>query len=275
MEHSTGTFRGFGGVELFCQRWRPEGAVSATLVLAHGYQDHSDRLLPLAQHLVPRGYAVYSFDLRGHGRSPGQRGHIDSWADYREDLRAFLAYAEAQQPGRPLFLGGHSLGGLIALEYALRQPEGLRGVIALAPALAAEGSALQIAIARAASRLFPRLSQPLKLEMAAIARDPAIVRAHERDPLRHGRATARWGTEFFATIDWCQAHAPSLRLPLLLLYGDADRIVLPEGSRRFFAAVTFPDKERHEYAGAYHLIFDDTNRQEVLGDLTGWLERHR
>jgi len=275
MDHAEGTFGGFGDLELFYQRWRPEGAGQATLVVVHGYQDHSNRIQPLAAGLTGQGYAVYSFDLRGHGRSPGLRGHVESWADYREDLRAFLALVGVQQAGRPVFLAGHSMGGLIALEYALRHPEGLKGVIALAPALATVSKPLQTAIARIASRLAPRLSQTVKLDLTAVSRDPEVVRANENDPLRHTLGSARWGAEFFDAIAWCQANAASLRLPLLLLYGDADRLTPPAGSRRFFEAVTFPDKERHEYPGAYHLIFDDINRAEVLADLAGWLERHR
>ncbi|MGH7703703.1 MAG: alpha/beta hydrolase, partial [Gemmatimonadales bacterium] len=131
-EYQTGAFPGSGGLTLTYQSWRPrDRSPHAVVIAVHGLGDHSGLYAPGVEHLVPRGYAWYGFDLRGHGRSPGPRGHIQSWAEYREDLRAFLGLIGEMEPGRTRFLLGNSLGGLIVLDYALHYPESLDGVVAI------------------------------------------------------------------------------------------------------------------------------------------------
>ena len=117
-----GTFQGVGGLDLYYQSWHPEGKVRAILVIVHGLGAHSDRFSNVIQHLIPKQYAVYALDLRGHGRSPGQRGYINAWSEFREDLAAFLQLIQTQNPGCPIFLLGHSLGGMIVLDYILLYP---------------------------------------------------------------------------------------------------------------------------------------------------------
>ncbi len=122
MNHREGTFRGHGGLELYYQCWRPEGTPLAVLVLIHGFGEHSGRYMNVVNHLVPRGYAIWSFDHRGHGRSPGRRGFVRTWDEFREDIRLFLEMVRQQEGGLPVFLMGHSMGGLMVLEYALHHP---------------------------------------------------------------------------------------------------------------------------------------------------------
>ncbi|HIE38300.1 MAG TPA: alpha/beta hydrolase [Anaerolineales bacterium] len=275
MEHSEGTFQGAGGLELYYQRWRPEREPRAVLAIVHGFGEHSGRYTNVVNHLVGQGYAIYGFDHRGHGQSPGQRGYIHEWGEFREDVRAFLRMVGEGESGRPLFLMGHSLGGLIVLEYALRHPEGLRGVIASGPALGQVGiSPILLSLSRILSRVWPRLSMDTGLDATAISRDPAVVRAYQEDPLVHSKGTPRLGTEMTKAIEWVQAHAADLRLPLLILQGEADRLVPPEAGRAFFEKVTFPDKEWRGYEGGYHEPHNDITRDQALSDLTGWLERH-
>ncbi|MGQ9629309.1 MAG: lysophospholipase [bacterium] len=276
MEHSEGTFRGAGGLDLYYQFWRPEGGeCRAVLAIVHGFGEHSGRYTSVVNYLAPRGFAIYGFDNRGHGRSPGQRGYINSWSEYREDVRAFLRMVREQEPGQPLFLMGHSIGGLIALECALHHPEGLRGVIASGPTLGRVGiSPFLLILSRILSWVWPRFTMDTKLDSSAISRDPAVVKAYREDPLVHGKGTARLGTEMTAAVDWTQAHAADLQVPLLILHGEADRLAPPEASLAFFEKVTFPDKERYEYKGGYHEPHNDINREQVLADLLQWLERH-
>ena len=274
MEHREGTFTGAGGLELVYQCWRPE-APRGVLAIVHGIGEHSGRYPNVVSYLVERGYAVYGFDQRGHGRSPGQRGHVDAFADLREDVQAFLAMVSSAEPGRPLFLMGHSLGGLIVLNYVLYHPEGLQGVIASGPALAQTGvSPFLMSLARFLSRIWPRFSLDTNLDATAISRDQAVVAAYQHDPLVHSKATARLGAEMAAAMEWTQAHAADLHLPLLILHGGADRLVPPEASRVFFENVTFADKERHEYEGGFHEPHNDIHHQQVMADLERWLESH-
>lgn len=275
MLHEEGTFRGHNGLELYYQCWRPEGTPRAVLVIVHGFGEHSGRYINIVNHLVPRGYAIWSFDHRGHGRSPGRRGFIRSWDEFREDVRLFVNMVCQREQRPPVFLMGHSMGGLIVLEYALHYPEGLQGVIASGPALAQVGvSPALLKMAQLMSRIWPGFTMDIKLDATSISRDPAVVAAYQADPLVHSKASARLGTEMARAMAWTHEHAHQWRLPLLILHGGADRLVPPEGSRRFYERVPIADKEYHEYEGGYHEPHNDVHCDQVLRDLEGWLEAH-
>ncbi len=189
MKHSEGAFRGAGSLELYYQCWQPEGKPRAILVIVHGVGEHSGRYMNLANHLTTCSYAVYGFDQRGFGRSPGQQGHINSWVEYREDLKAFLQKIREQQPDCIIFLFGHSLGALVALDYILHYPEGLRGAIVSGAPIEPAGVAKPylVALAHFLSRVCPRFSLPLGLDVSALSRDAAVVKAYTTDPLVRGR----------------------------------------------------------------------------------------
>lgn len=272
---STGTFVGASDVEFVYDRWGTAQTARALLIIVHGLGEHSGRYRNLVQHLVPLGYALYTFDLRGHGRSSGPRGHILSWDEYRADLGAFVMAARAEEPDSPLFLMGHSLGGLIALDYALRRPAGLRGVIASAPTLAQTGvSPALMMLGRVVSRIHPGFSLDVHLDATAISRDAAVVESYRADPLVHSRGSARLSTEVSAVMAWTNANALNWRLSLLILHGEADRIVPIDASRQFFDRVPIADKTFRSYPGGYHEPHNDTSRQEALRDVAQWLDTH-
>jgi alpha-beta hydrolase superfamily lysophospholipase len=276
--HREDTFKGVGKLDLYYQSWHPDGKVRAILAIAHGLGAHSGRYGNVVQHLIPKQYAVYGLDSRGHGRSLGQRGYINSWTEFREDLRAFIQLIQTQQPGCPIFLMGHSLGAVIVLDYVLRYPQeasALQGVIALAPTLGKVGvSKIRLLVGQILSRVWPRFTLSTGIDLSAGSRDEKILAAYAQDPLRHTRASARLATEFFTTVDWINAHAADWQLPLLILHGGADRVALPEGGDIFCQRVSCVDKKRIEYPEAYHELQDDLNYQEVLADLEDWLEGH-
>jgi alpha-beta hydrolase superfamily lysophospholipase len=218
---------------------------------------------------------LLNLDLRGHGRSTGQRGHVDGWAEMRGDVRAFLDFVHQQEPDLPVFLVGHSMGGMIALNYVLYHPEGLEGVVASGPLLSQLPlPSVLILIAKISSSLLPRLPMKNELDATALSRDTAVVEAYVNDPLVHGRGTPRMATEVMAAIDWTQDHAAELALPCLIVHGGDDRIALPEASQTFFDNVTFADKERIEYDGYYHEVFNVLGKEQVLADVEAWLARH-
>ncbi|MEA5506734.1 lysophospholipase [Halotia wernerae UHCC 0503] len=273
-----GTFKGVGELDLYYQSWYPQGKVRGILAIVHGLGGHSKRYDNVVEHLIPKQYAVYALDLRGHGCSPGQRGYINSWADFREDLRAFLQLIKTQQPGSPVFVLGHSLGAIIVLDYVLRYPQEasrLQGVIALAPAIGKVGvSKVRLLVGKLLSRVWPRFTLNTGIDLTAASRNEKVLAAYAQDTLRHTLATARLATEFFTTVDWVNAHAADWQLPLLILHGGADRVALPEGSKTFYQRVSCEDKSIVEYPGAYHELQNDLNYQEVIADLENWLERH-
>lgn len=276
MEHFEGTFRGEGDAELYYQGWRPEGGTPrATLAIAHGFGEHSGRYGNVVNWLVPRGYAAVAYDLRGNGRSPGRRGYVRSFEEYRRDLRAFLQLVRARQPEGPLFLLGHSQGGLLALDYVLHDPAGLDGVIASSPLLCRLPIAPHLLLlARALSRIWPGLTMATGMDVTALSRDKAVVQAYVDDPLVHNLGSPRLATEIMAAIDWTQAHAGDLALPCLIVHGTADRLSACEASQAFFEACVCEDRERLTYEGGYHELFNDLDKERVLADVEAWLERH-
>ena len=272
MRHETGDFAGRGGVRLFSQRWLPESPPRGAVVNLHGLGDHSGLYVALVEHLVERGFAVHAFDQRGHGHSAGQRAYLDSWADFREDLDTFLGAVRRESPGLPVFLVGNSLGGLIALEYTLTRSEGLNGVVAVSPPLGRVGvPPVLMALGRVMSRIWPRFSLEAHMDLGNLSRDPLAAAELLNDPLFHRQGTARLSTEVTAAIARVQAAAPTFRVPVLLLHGGDDRMVPPDGTRKFFAALGAPDRTYHEYPGAYHALFADLDAARVLADLTAWM----
>ncbi|MBD2461368.1 lysophospholipase [Oscillatoria sp. FACHB-1407] len=278
MHHQEGTFQSSDDLRLYYQFWRPETPIRAVLVAIHGMGGHSGLFGNVVKALVPKGYAVYTYDARGNGRSPGQRGYINAWSEFREDLRLFLQWVRSQEPDSPVFLLGHSVGAVVVLDYGLRcleEAKTLQGVIISAPIIGSTGvSPIKVWIGQLLSNVYPRFSLSTGLDSDTGARDLAIVEGYRKDPLRHSQVTARFGSEFLATVAWIQAHAADWQLPLLILLGGSDRVALPDGGRRFFQNAGCLDKEQHEYPDTYHEIFDDLDRQQVLADLENWLERH-
>lgn len=272
MRYETGTFAGRGGRTLFRQAWLPDAPPRATLVNLHGLGDHGGLYPMLPDYFIPRGIAVHAFDLRGHGRSEGQRAFLDDWRDYREDLGTFIGTVPRARGRRP-FLLGHSLGGLIALDYALHDGAAIAGVIAAAPALGDVGvPRLLMAAGRVLSRIWPRFSMRTGMDLSALSREPEARQAVVDDPLFHRVGTARLSTEVVAAIERVQRLAPSLAIPVLLLHGGADRMVSPAGTRDFFSHLTVADRQLIEYPDAYHALLADLDAPEVLNDLGRWID---
>lgn len=275
MQHEESTFQGAGGVEQYYQVWRPEETPRATLVIAHGLGEHSGRYINIVNHLVPKGYTIYALDHVGHGRSPGPRGHINSWNDFREGLRAFVVLVQAQEPGRPFFLMGHSMGGCVVLDYVLHYPDGLTAVVASAPAVGKlKNPPVMVSASKVLAKIKPDLRVSTGLDDTAVSRDTAVVEAYRNDALVHGKGSPGWSVAFMETAAWTMDHAADFQPPLLLLHGDADRLVSVEESKKFFAQVKQPDKKLIIYPGGYHESHNDLHKEQMLADVESWLEAH-
>jgi alpha-beta hydrolase superfamily lysophospholipase len=267
------TFQGANGLELYYQSWHPQVS-RAVLVIVPGHGGHSGIFNRMVEYLIERNYTIYSFDLRGNGRSPGQRGYINSWAEFRADLKAFLNLVKTEECDRDLFLISQSMGATIALDYILKDTNQLKGLILLSPALGLGVSDWKLLTGKILSRILPRFALDTGIDFSAASRDDEIVANIRKDPLRHSQGTARLATELLKAIDTINAHATTIKVPLLILHGGADRVTLPESSRIFFERLTLTDKERREYPGSYHELHNDINYQEVLGDIEDWIQRH-
>jgi alpha-beta hydrolase superfamily lysophospholipase len=273
---SESTFAGAGGLNLHAQCWEPEGDARAVVALVHGISEHSGRYGTLVDHLTRAGFAVCSFDHRGHGKSPGRRGHINDWAEYREDVRAFLEHVRQKVPRRRLFLYGHSLGALIVAEYNLHHWHGIAGLILSGVPLKPTGAAKPylVVIAKLLSRIWPTLTLPLDVDGSKLSRDAAIARAYETDPLVHHKASTQWGAEALRAIDRVRERAADIRLPILILHGGNDQVNAVEGSRELFEKVSSVDKEIRIYPEGAHEPHNDLDREQVAHDVEDWLSRH-
>ncbi|MBD2138553.1 lysophospholipase [Anabaena sp. FACHB-1237] len=278
MKHHQSTFTGLKQQDLYYQNWLPESKMKGVLVLVHGLGGHSGMYQNIVNHLLIRQYAIYAFDLPGHGLSPGIRAYIDTWSEYTDNLRIFIDFVKTQHGEIPLFLYGHSMGGMIVIDYTLKYPEDnslISGVIACAPSVGqVTVSPLRLFLGKLLSNIYPQFSLDTGFDINAGSRDKEVIKGYTQDKLRHTRGTARLSTEFFKTLRWIYNHVEKWQVPLLILHGSADRVTLPEGSKRFYEKVNYVDKLRIEYEGAYHDLHCDINYAEVMEDLSNWMDQH-
>lgn len=277
------------GTRLHLRSWRPAAPPSAALAVVHGVGEHAGRYGAFADLLARRGVAVHAFDHRGHGLSGGPPVHVDRWERYVDDLDRFLIRTGAGPAADvPLFLLGHSMGSLVALEWAARnsgtagpgraegteEPAGgVAGLITSGAVLDPHGIAKpwKVAAAKLLSRLVPRFALSLGIAGEDMSRDPDVVRAYRDDPLVRGRATARWGAEALAAVARVRNAAPSIRLPLLALHGADDPLASPEGSR-WLAGVWGGDDVRLEIVpDALHEPHNDRCRARVAALVAAWI----
>jgi acylglycerol lipase len=271
-----GTFAGVGGVPIKWRRVAPDGSPRGVVVVSHGYAEHCGRYLPWAQHLAGRGFAAVGLDHRGHGQSGGPRGHCLDFEEFVADLKTLVDETERWWPGVPRILFGHSMGGLIAFLYLLRHPTTVRAGALSGPAfdVPPQGPAWQLAVVRRLGRVAPRIAITTALDQDALARDPEVGRAYVADPLVHRRATTGFVRAAFAAQARALAEAPSLAVPVLVLQGDADRLVTPSGA----SAVAARLRCEHELvmlAGFYHELLNEppAERAQVVERLDRWFDR--
>jgi alpha-beta hydrolase superfamily lysophospholipase len=260
----------------------------------HGLKDHSSRYAPVATELAARGYAVHAFDLRGHGRSDGQRVWVSPFDRYVDDLEDFIHRVEAEEPGQPVFLFGHSMGGAIATLCALERTPELRGLVLSGAALTTGGNippllrpvadfVSRTGLAGGTAGVLGALPGPLgheiasapifKLDNADFSRDPAVVQDMGRDPLIYqppGPAITALG--LVDAMGRIQKHMTSLRVPLLALHGSADKLTNPDGSRELYERAASADKMLTVYPGLFHDLLHEPEKEQVKSDLFAWLD---
>jgi alpha-beta hydrolase superfamily lysophospholipase len=270
-EHVEGTFKGVGGVEIFRQSWRPP-AVRAVVVLAHGASEHSGRYGWTAERLCDRGYAMYALDHRGHGRS-GTGAFVDRMDHVVEDLDTLVRSAAEENPDAPVFLLGHSMGGCVALAYAIKHQDRLDGLLLSAPLAVLEAASLPTRVAgHVLSLIAPKLGV-FDIDSTAVSRDPEVVRDYDADPLNHhGKLPARTVAELASTIGRFPDEVVRLTLPMLIMHGTDDRLVPPDGSDMVDARAGSEDKTYLRYEGLYHELLNEPERERVVGDIADWLD---
>jgi acylglycerol lipase len=271
------SFAGVGGLMLYAQSWRPaEGAPRGVLVIHHGLADHSSRYEALAEALAKGGYVVWALDMRGHGHSAGTPVEAEHMADYLGDLDALLALVRKRDAGLPMFLFGHSLGGLIAGLYTIERQPQLAGLITSAPGIAFDAPAIQPAIIRLIAGIAggaPILATP----HADFSASKEVIADMDRDPLIfQGSGPARTARAAVDGVARLWAGVARVRVPLLALHGLSDKITAPSGSRDLVIGASSTDKTLRLYPGLNHDLLHEPKggAEQVAADLHAWLDAH-
>ncbi len=276
MKHSKFTWKTDDGLQIFAQCWEPKTKIHAVVCLVHGLGEHSDRYTDVASALTNAGYAVLGFDLRGHGRSGGQRGHTPSYGMLLDDITHLLTESSSRFPNKPCFLYGHSMGGNLVLNYALLRRTILpAGIIATAPYLgmAYQVPVWKIILAKIMNEIWPSLPQKTGLDSTALSRNLKIVEAYKKDPFVHDRISVHMFISIRKAAQWALANADKFSLPLLLMHGKEDRLTSAQASEDFARRVKC-DSTFKIWEGLFHEIHNEPQQKEVFNFIIAWLERH-
>ena len=260
------------GLQIFAQSWEPDKNPKAVVALVHGLGEHSGRYAHVGKAFSEAGFALAGFDLRGHGKSGGPRGHIPSLEAVMGDIQLFCQGLEERFPNFSQFLYGHSLGGLLVLAYGTFKKHTIKGVIASGPGLRSPvlEQKFKMNLAKALGSLMPTMTIPTGLEVPFISRDQRVVQAYQQDPLVHGVATlaaARMGMD---AVDWAFTHASDFPVPLLLMNGSDDKLTYPHGSQEF-ADLVPKNCTLKFWEGLYHEIHNEPEQEEVFAFMIDWM----
>ncbi len=272
MKEEEGKLAGAGGVEIYWRGWIPD-TIRGVCLISHGLGEHIGRYAGVAEALCKEDVAAFGPDHRGHGKSGGKRGHVNSFSEYTSDLDSFRGQLEERFGELPIFLLGHSMGGLIAATYATTHSAGLDGLILSSAALRVEVNepAIKLAVGRLASKLLPSLTMGNGLDSNFLSHDQAAVKDYNDDPLVHDRVSARWFTEFTAAIENVHEKAREINVPVLVMQSEEDRLVAPRGAEEFFDRLTVEDKTLKIWEGFYHEMFNEVEKEKPISTLVNWI----
>jgi len=272
MPHFEYQWKTTDGLNLYGQGWTPSGDLKAVVCLIHGIGEHSSRYEHVAAFLSQNGYALFTFDHRGHGRSEGPHGHFPSYETAMRDVEYHLQQAAERFQNKPIILYGHSMGGNLVLNYALRYRPQIAGVIATAPMLrlSFKPSRVKQLLAKFLIRVWPTLSLPSGLDTKDISRDPEVVKKYDSDPLTHNRVTPCF-LNLLEAGEWALEHAAEFSKPLLVMHGGEDHITSPENSR-IFAKNVGKICTLKIWDGLYHEIHNEPEKEMVLETMLRWIE---
>jgi acylglycerol lipase len=276
MKHTEGKFKGVREANIYYQGWLPDGEVKGVLFLVHGLGEHCCRYENHVNYFVPKGYAIYGLDHLGHGKSDGQQEVIDRFSDYTDTLAIYYKMVKGWQAGKPIFIIGHSMGGLITCYYLLDHQEDFKGAILSAPAIKVSDniSSTTITMGKMLSVIAPKAGV-LALDPTGISRDPEVVKAYVEDPLVfHGKTPARLAAEMLKAMQRVTEEVEKITLPIIVVQGSEDKLVDPDGAQMLYDRAVSKDKTLKIYQGAYHEVHNEPEREIMFKDLETWLLKH-
>ncbi len=270
---------GKDSTSFYIQGWEPEDRKpKASIILVHGLGEHTGRFAHVGKVLTEAGYVLAGFDLRGHGKSAGARGHSPSLDAYMQDIHQFFQWTKERYPDLPQFLYGHSLGGLLSLTYAIQYGKGLKGVMVTSPGLrtALQEQRAKVTLVRLLGSLLPGVTVPSGLDPALISRDPEVVQAYVHDPLVHYNTSLGFGKAALSAIELCFTRAREFPVPLLIMHGKCDKIAYPSGSEDFakLAEAAGCEVTLKLWDDLYHEIHNEPEKAQVFQFMIEWLDEH-
>jgi acylglycerol lipase len=267
------TFEGIGGLNIFLRSWQPAGAARGVVAICHGFNSHSGHYFWVADQLVAKGFAVYALDLRGRGRSEGERYFINKFHEYISDVHKMIGIARSREPGLPVFLLGHSAGGVIASSYALDHQSELAGLICESFAFRVYAPDFALSLLKGLAHLTPHL-HVLRLPIKDFSRDPAVIEAMNADPfIKDEVQPTQTVAEMWRADERLDLEFSLITLPLLIIHGAADKVTRPDGSQKFFDHAGSADKTLKLYEGYVHDTLNDLGKEVVMADITDWIEK--
>ena len=262
------------GLTLFVRSWRPEGPARAVVVIVHGFNSHSGEYAWAASQLVSAGLAVYAPDLRGRGKSDGERFFVNSFGDWVNDVAKVVSLATSREPGLPVFLLGHSAGGVVACIYTLEHQSELAGLVCESFAHEVPAPDFALAVFKGLSHVAPH-AHILRLKNEDFSRDPQVVQAKNTDPLiAHEIQPTQALAEMVRADERLRREFPLITLPVLILHGTADKATRPSGSQRFYETAGSRDKTLKLYDGHFHDLLSDIDKEVVMSDIKAWVDAH-
>ena len=266
------TFESLGGVKIFLRSWRPAGTPKAVLVICHGVNSHGGQYLWSGAEFAKAGFAAYALDLRGRGKSEGERLYVDNVSEYVADVAGTIKIAKSRDPGLPVFLLGHSAGGVVSSTYTLDNQKELAGFICESFAFQVYAPGFALAAIKGLSHIAPRLPV-LKLPLEAFTRDPAALAALKADPLiANENQPAATVAALVRADERMMEEFPTIKIPVFIMHGTADKATVPAGSQVFFDTVGSKDKTLKLYQDHFHDLLNDTGKEQVLADIVAWID---
>jgi alpha-beta hydrolase superfamily lysophospholipase len=265
---------GVGGIKIHLRSWQPTGKPRAVVVICHGVNSHGGQYVWAAEQLVSGGFAAYALDLRGRGKSEGERFYVEDVADYVSDVAVVVKVAKSRHPGVPVILLGHSAGGVVSATYALDHQAELAGFICESFAFQVPAPGFALATIKGLSHVAPRLPV-LKLRNEDFSRDPKVVERLNSDPLTaHEAQPAITVAALVRADERLRQEFPKITLPLLIMHGTDDKATVCHGSEFFHQTAGSRDKTLKLYEGHYHDLLSDLGKEEVMADIKAWIDRH-
>ena len=264
---------GAGGLNIAWRSWRPSGKARGVVVIVPGFNSHSGYYVWVAEQFAASGLAVYAVDLRGRGRSDGERFYVDSFADYVSDVASVVKTAKSREPGLPVFLLGHSAGGVVSCIYTIENQAELAGLICESFAFQVPAPDFALAVLKGLSYLAPH-AHVLHLKNEDFSRDPAVVAAMNADPLiAHETQPTKTVAEMVRADERLKTEFPTITLPVLILHGTLDKATQPAGSQFFYDTVGSTDKTLKFYEGHFHDLLNDLDKERVMLDIQSWIDQ--